>query len=95
MRSATDYVASFVGADRGLKRLAVTPVGQADLAQADGKAPTAEVALGASLREALALLLQEDSGRIGVTDPDTGALVGVLTPEGVHRALRRAQLQEA
>lgn len=53
------------------------------------------MALGASLREALALLLQEDSGRIGVTDPDTGALVGVLTPEGVHRALRRAQLQEA
>ncbi|MCX4527294.1 MULTISPECIES: ABC transporter ATP-binding protein [unclassified Streptomyces] len=97
---ATDYVAGFVGADRGLKRLAVTPVGPADVvpaeaAAADGKAPTAEVALGASLREALALLLQEDSGRIAVTDPDTGALVGVLTPEGVHRALRRAQLQEA
>ncbi|MFF4100192.1 ABC transporter ATP-binding protein [Streptomyces sp. NPDC001903] len=94
---ATEYVASFVGADRGLKRLAVTPVERADLAQgqADGKAPTAAVALGASLREALALLLQEDSGRIGVTDPDSGELVGVLTPEGVHRALRRAQLQEA
>ncbi|MCM1977079.1 ATP-binding cassette domain-containing protein [Streptomyces sp. NPDC002812] len=103
---ATDYVAGFVGADRGLKRLAVTAVAQADLADldldldldlasADGKAPTAGVALGASLREALALLLQEDSGRIGVTDPDSGALVGVLTPEGVHRALRRAGLQEA
>ncbi|MFE4261641.1 ABC transporter ATP-binding protein [Streptomyces sp. NPDC056883] len=107
---ATDYVAGFVGADRGLKRLAVTAVSQADLtdladlpdlsglsglASADGKAPTAGVALGASLREALALLLQEDSGRIGVTDPDSGALVGVLTPEGVHRALRRARLQEA
>ncbi|MFD5146161.1 ABC transporter ATP-binding protein [Streptomyces sp. NPDC058401] len=104
---ATDYVAGFVGADRGLKRLAVTPVAEADLtdladltgldgaASANGKAPTAEVALGASLREALALLLQEDSGRIGVTDPDTGALIGVLTPEGVHRALRRARLQEA
>lgn len=99
---ATEYVASFVGADRGLKRLAVTPVERADLERADparaagdGKAPTADVALGASLREALALLLQEDSGRIGVTDPDSGELVGVLTPEGVHRALRRAQLQEA
>ncbi|MDD9377970.1 ATP-binding cassette domain-containing protein [Streptomyces sp. ZAF1911] len=104
---ATEYVAGFVGADRGLKRLAVTAVTQADLsdlsdpasasasASADGKAPTAGVALGASLREALALLLQEDSGRIGVTDPDSGALVGVLTPEGVHRALRRARLQEA
>ncbi|MCX4780169.1 ABC transporter ATP-binding protein [Streptomyces sp. NBC_01264] len=101
---ATDYVAGFVGADRGLKRLAVTAVAEDDLAEltdftdpasADAKAPTAGVALGASLREALALLLQEDSGRIGVTDPDTGALIGVLTPEGVHRALRRARLQEA
>lgn len=98
---ATDYVAGFVGSDRGLKRLAVTAVAQADLsdpadpASADAKAPTAGVALGASLREALALLLQEDSGRIGVTDPDSGELIGVLTPEGVHRALRRARLQEA
>ncbi|MFD3540381.1 ABC transporter ATP-binding protein [Streptomyces sp. NPDC058662] len=116
---ATDYVASFVGADRGLKRLAVTPVGTADLEAVTGPAGSAAepaehaaasapapgghppagaeptVALGASLREALAALLQGDSGRIGVTDPDSGALVGVLTPQGVHRALRRAQLQEA
>ncbi|MFD9376278.1 ABC transporter ATP-binding protein [Streptomyces sp. NPDC059999] len=95
---ATDYVASFVGSDRGLKRLAVTPVETADLAEQDrehGKAPAATVALGASLREALAALLQEDEGRVGVTDPDSGALIGVLTPEGVHRALRRSRLQEA
>ncbi|MEU9416139.1 ATP-binding cassette domain-containing protein [Streptomyces sp. NPDC048272] len=95
---ATDYVASFVGTDRGLKRLAVTPVETADLAEggpAHEKAPAATVALGASLREALAALLQEDEGRIGVTDPDSGALIGVLTPEGVHRALRRVRLQEA
>uniref|UniRef100_A0AAU2JUN5 ABC-type quaternary amine transporter n=1 Tax=Streptomyces sp. NBC_00049 TaxID=2903617 RepID=A0AAU2JUN5_9ACTN len=92
---ATAYVASFVGADRGLKRLAVTTVEAADLAAAEGRRPDAAVRLGATLREALAALLQEDSGRIGVTDPDTGALVGVLTPEGVHQALRRARLQEA
>ncbi|MFJ3922849.1 ABC transporter ATP-binding protein [Streptomyces sp. NPDC090022] len=103
---ATEYVASFVGADRGLKRLAVTPVERADLEPAgpdtaaggDGSgtaAPTASVALGASLREALAVLLQEDSGRIAVTDPATGAPAGVLTPEAVHRALRRAHLQDA
>ncbi|MEU9108980.1 ATP-binding cassette domain-containing protein [Streptomyces xanthophaeus] len=92
---ATPYVASFVGADRGLKRLAVTPVEKADLAAPQGKeVPDAAVELGATLREALAALLQQDSGRIGVTDPGSGALVGVLTPEGVHRALRRAQLQE-
>lgn len=92
---ANGYVASFVGADRGLKRLAVTHVEAADLTPAQGPAPAGTVALGASLREALAALLQEDSGRIGVTDPDTGSLAGVLTPEGVHRALRRADLQGA
>ncbi|MEV7559495.1 ATP-binding cassette domain-containing protein [Streptomyces sp. NPDC089795] len=92
---ATAYVASFVGADRGLKRLAVTAVEATDLAEAEGTAPAVSVELGATLRDALAALLQEDSGRIGVTDPRSGALVGVLTPEGVHRALRRAQLQEA
>ncbi|MFG2667381.1 ABC transporter ATP-binding protein [Streptomyces sp. NPDC048387] len=93
---ATDYVASFVGADRGLRRLAVTPVAAADLTAArEGETPAASVALGASLREALAALLQEDTGRIGVTDPASGALVGVLTPQGVHRALRRADPPEA
>ncbi|MFJ4775593.1 ABC transporter ATP-binding protein [Streptomyces sp. NPDC088762] len=94
---ATEYVASFVGADRGLKRLAVTAVEAADLAPADDRspAPAAAVELGATLREALSALLQEDSGRIGVTDPGSGELIGVLTPQAVHRALRRAQLQEA
>ncbi|MBW5483350.1 ABC transporter ATP-binding protein [Streptomyces bambusae] len=106
---ATPYVASFVGADRGLKRLAVTRVEAADLEPADlepaldpagpkapsGAAPAATVELGASLREALAALLQEDSGRIGVTDPVSGEPAGVLTPAGVHRALRRARAQDA
>ncbi|MDJ0384949.1 ATP-binding cassette domain-containing protein [Streptomyces sp. G-G2] len=93
---ATEYVARFVGADRGLKRLAVTAVSADDLTAVDGRGePAARVALGATLREALAALLQEDSGRIGVTDPGSGALIGVLTPEGVHRALRRAEFQEA
>ncbi|MER5932674.1 ATP-binding cassette domain-containing protein [Streptomyces sp. NPDC002054] len=92
---ANTYVARFVGADRSLKRLAVTPVEAADLTAAHGTPPAASVPLGASLREALAVLLQEDSGRIGVTDPDSGELAGVLTTEGVHRALRRGPLQDA
>ncbi|RSS83521.1 ABC transporter ATP-binding protein [Streptomyces sp. WAC06614] len=91
---ATPYVASFVGADRGLKRLAVTPVRAADLQPLDGAGPAASVELGASLRQALALLLQEDTGRIAVTDPATGDVAGALTPEGVHRALRRAHQQD-
>ncbi|NML52099.1 ATP-binding cassette domain-containing protein [Streptomyces sp. R302] len=99
---ATPYVADFVGGDRALKRLAVTPVTPEDLdplpdgTPAPGPAPVPEsgpaprsVPLGGSLKEALALLLQEDSGHLTVTGAD-GAPLGTLTPAGVHRALRRA-----
>ncbi|MER7517323.1 ATP-binding cassette domain-containing protein [Streptomyces sp. NPDC126499] len=93
---ATPYVADFVGADRALKRLAVTPVTQADLdrpAPGDDlpKGPAAALPLGASLKDALAALLQHDSGRITVHAPgDPGRVLGTLTTAGVHRALRRA-----
>ncbi|MFG2837227.1 ABC transporter ATP-binding protein [Streptomyces zaomyceticus] len=97
---ATPYVADFVGSDRGLKRLAVTPVTEADLDPVPAAGPTppeksgsrdgaAPVPLGTSLKDALAVLLQHDTGRLTVTGDD-GRPLGVLTPEGVHRALRRA-----
>lgn len=98
---STPYVADFVGSDRGLKRLAVTPVTEADL---DPAPPVKEsggaagrdgapepVPLGTSLKDALAVLLQHDTGLLTVTGED-GRPVGVLTPEGVHRALRRASV---
>ncbi|KQX45640.1 MULTISPECIES: ATP-binding cassette domain-containing protein [unclassified Streptomyces] len=102
---ATPYVADFVGSDRGLKRLAVTPVTEADLepvplakTPAPAAAPAAgpdgapaPVPLGTSLKDALAVLLQHDTGRLVVTGAD-GRPLGVLTPEGVHRALRRASV---
>ncbi|MET9955018.1 ATP-binding cassette domain-containing protein [Streptomyces sp. NPDC006339] len=110
---ATPYVADFVGADRGLKRLAVTPVTEADLEPADGPTgatgpagptgatdpagPTGATGqdlvplpLGASLKDALAVLLQHDAGRLAVHAPgDPARVLGTLTTEGVHRALRR------
>ncbi|MCX4981673.1 ABC transporter ATP-binding protein [Streptomyces sp. NBC_00572] len=98
---ATPYVADFVGSDRGLKRLAVTPVTEADLEPVPAGHPAAlekpasrngapdPVPLGTSLKDALAVLLQHDTGRLTVTGDD-GRPLGVLTPEGVHRALRRA-----
>ncbi|MCX5226989.1 ATP-binding cassette domain-containing protein [Streptomyces sp. NPDC006553] len=98
---ATPYVADFVGSDRGLKRLAVTPVTEADLDPVPAGVPAATdktgnrdgapdpVPLGTSLKDALAVLLQHDTGRLTVTGDD-GRPLGVLTPEGVHRALRRA-----
>ncbi|MFD3568899.1 ABC transporter ATP-binding protein [Streptomyces sp. NPDC058667] len=128
---ATSYVADFVGSDRGLKRLAVTPVTEADLDPVtrvsegdldpvtrvsegdpgpvtpqnpggpDGAAPEspggpdsapAPVPLGTSLKDALAVLLQHDTGRLTVVGAD-GRPLGVLTPAGVHRALRRATVE--
>ncbi|MFI8422408.1 ABC transporter ATP-binding protein [Streptomyces sp. NPDC085479] len=116
---ATPYVADFVGGDRALKRLAVTPVTAEDLdplpagtteatdpaGPTDPSGPTdptdpagpagtpatraRTVPLGGSLKDALALLLQDDSGRLTVTDA-AGRPLGTLTPAGVHRALRRA-----
>ncbi|MCB8902161.1 MULTISPECIES: ABC transporter ATP-binding protein [unclassified Streptomyces] len=100
---ATPYVADFVGSDRGLKRLAVTPVTEADLDPVPARGPVVTdktgsrdgapdpVPLGTSLKDALAVLLQHDTGRLTVTGDD-GRPLGVLTPEGVHRALRRASV---
>ncbi|MFF2567943.1 ABC transporter ATP-binding protein [Streptomyces sp. NPDC058084] len=86
---ATPYVAGFVGADRGLKRLAVTPVTEADLEEPAGDSGLA-VPLGASLKDALAALLQHDAGRVAVHAPDDpDRVLGSLTTAGVHRALRR------
>ncbi|MEV6329704.1 ATP-binding cassette domain-containing protein [Streptomyces sp. NPDC051909] len=92
---ATPYVADFVGADRGLKRLAVTPVTETDLEPPlDGKAPG--VPLGASLKDALAVLLQQDAGRVAVHAPGApDRVLGSLTTAGVHRALRRTTAVDA
>lgn len=138
---ANDYVASFVGSDRGLKRLSVTPLERGDLEQppvvhlgdplsvaadrmraddarwavvlddADGlhgwlPLPDAENAgdgrvadrarrmeawlpLGSSLKQAFATMLQYDAGWIAVLDEEDRFL-GVLTPGGLHEALRRS-----
>jgi osmoprotectant transport system ATP-binding protein len=137
-RPANDVVADFVGADRGLKRLAVTAVDPTDLEQppvvglADGLAeagavldragagwavvldevgrpagwlpaaraagagsvasavvrPASTVAVGASLKDALATMLQSDAGWVAVLDGDRYR--GVLTPGALHAALRRS-----
>ncbi len=137
-RPASDFVADFVGADRGLKRLAVTGIAVEDLERppvvhvADGLADaraslqvagarwavvlddagrlhgwlSAERASGAgtvgsaahrteawvpvdaTLRTALATMLQHEAGWVAVLDGDV--FLGVLTPESLHAALRRS-----
>ena len=90
-RPADDFVAEFVGSTSGLRRLAVTPLDPAHVEPLEGvrtgdlgAAVDADITLG----DALAVLLRDDRGVIAVRD---GAqFVGVLTPNGVHRALRAA-----
>ncbi len=89
---ANDFVREFVGADRGIKRLTVTPIRREALAplssvesDLDG-APS--VPLAATMRDALAALL-DGTGRgwVAVTGPD-GEPVGVLTPTDIAHAAR-------
>jgi osmoprotectant transport system ATP-binding protein len=134
-----DFVADFVGADRGLKRLAVTPISDDDLehppvvrpddtlaaarqaldrqgarwavvlegngdlrgwlsaeraAAGDGlvsdrgQRMAAWVPLDSTLKHAFAVMLQQNAGWVAVLDGSR--LVGVLTPESLHAALRRS-----
>jgi osmoprotectant transport system ATP-binding protein len=86
---ADDFVEDFVGATKGLRRLTVTTIDPAHLEPVDGVRAgdlSAAVDVSATLEEALAAMLRDDRGVVGVRD---GArFVGVLTPNGIHRALR-------
>ncbi|VXC22643.1 ABC transporter ATP-binding protein [Nocardioides sp. AX2bis] len=88
-RPADDFVADFVGSTRGLRRLTVTPLAREHLDPVDGVTGGqlgGSVSLGVSLEEALAEMLRRDKPMVAVRE---GAqIVGVLTPDGVHRALR-------
>ena len=91
---ADEFVTEFVGADRGLRRLAVTPISSTDLEQPTGvdaqaaRRSGAWVTIDASLNDALATMLRYDAGWVAVVDD--GRLLGVLTPAGLHRAMRRS-----
>jgi osmoprotectant transport system ATP-binding protein len=88
---ADGFVEDFVGATKGLRRLTVTAIDPAHLEPIDGVrtgdlADTVDVT--ATLEEALAVLLRHDKGVVGVKDGTR--FVGVLTPNGIHKALRAA-----
>ncbi len=136
-RPATPFVADFVGADRGVRRLAVMKIEPDELFQpprvtpestmAEARAAAAgadsrwaivverdgglrgwvdldpslsglvaghvvpfevQVPVGTSLRTAFSEMLQHDVGWIPVVDE--GRFLGVLTPNGLHAAMRRS-----
>jgi osmoprotectant transport system ATP-binding protein len=95
-RPASPFVADFVGGDRGLKRLSVTPIDAVELAPPppglDCSTIEARVSVGATLKDALSQLLLHDAPWIGVFDGDE--CLGVLTAESLHAAMRHS-LREA
>jgi len=134
---ASPFVADFVGADRGLRRLAVTGIDPVDLDKPPVLAPDdtlaearavldtpfglvvepdgrlrgyvsadrlagdgvvadhvqrlpAAVSLDATLKTAMAEMLQHDAGWVAVLEPGSDRYLGVLTPMSLHAALRRS-----
>jgi osmoprotectant transport system ATP-binding protein len=94
---ASAFVADFVGADRGLKRLSVTPIDAADVEPLSGevldpKDHHARVPLDGSLRDALAQMLLHEAPWVVVEDGERS--VGVLTPDSLWAALRRSLAED-
>jgi osmoprotectant transport system ATP-binding protein len=80
----SEFVREFVGTDRGIRRLAVTPIAERLLSEgAPGDAPA--VPLRSSLYDALAAMLTAGTDRVRVTD-DSGGSLGQLTREAVFTA---------
>jgi osmoprotectant transport system ATP-binding protein len=87
-RPANDFVADFVGADRGVKHLSVTPIDLADLEPLPLADDVPRVRVGQSLKDALAALLVADAGWVAVV-ADDGTYLGGLTPAGLMRSARK------
>jgi len=97
MRPADGFVAQFVGADRSLKRLALTTLGELQLIEPNGHAEDwlagaphtdgmVRVGRETSVRDALATLLGEEGRPLAVVDGD-GHVEGLLTLELIERLL--------
>jgi osmoprotectant transport system ATP-binding protein len=94
-RPASSFVAEFVGTGRGVKRLGVTPIPDpvpTPLSEVPGFDELSEVptvAAGATLADALAILLEGGTGWVAVTAG--GTTRGVLTPDDIYRAMHAAE----
>jgi osmoprotectant transport system ATP-binding protein len=84
---ADEFVASFVGRDRALKRLALSRVGELTLLPANGAAHGDTIAPDTSLRDALSLLISDGDRPLAVSDGD-GGVAGLVSLELIREALR-------
>jgi osmoprotectant transport system ATP-binding protein len=84
---ADDFVARFVGADRGLKRLALRRLEEIELEPLDGAVPSGPRAPGSTtLRDALSLMMSEGADPLVVVDAG-GKPIGLLSVARVGRVL--------
>jgi osmoprotectant transport system ATP-binding protein len=82
-----DFVARFVGADRGLKRLALRQLDEIELEPVDGVPPDTPRAPGSTtLRDALSLMMSEAADPLVVVD-ENDKPIGLLSVARVGRVL--------
>ena len=87
-KPASEFVARFVGSDRGLKRLSLTLVRECELQPADSAAHDGpRLDPRTTLKDALSRLLEADAMSGLVVDTD-GKTLGALSMEQIYSALR-------
>ncbi|HEX7490407.1 MAG TPA: ABC transporter ATP-binding protein [Candidatus Limnocylindrales bacterium] len=83
---ASDFVARFVGQDRGLKRLSLVTIADLDLEPLGNRRDLPAFGPGTKLRDALSVLLASDS-RGGIALNDAGEPSGFVTVDAIASAL--------
>jgi osmoprotectant transport system ATP-binding protein len=86
---ADEFVARFVGADRGLKRLSLTTLAELELPQPNGHSPSLRLPDTMSARDALSALLTDGGGGALVVEAG-GAIRGIATIDELGRLLSDA-----
>jgi osmoprotectant transport system ATP-binding protein len=86
-KPANEFVAQFVGADRGLKRLSLARLDGIDLdpAPSGGVNGSPSIASTATMRDALSLMMTKDMAPLLVTRDDT--VIGQVSIERINQAL--------
>jgi osmoprotectant transport system ATP-binding protein len=87
-RPADEFVARFVGADRGLKRLALSRLADLELRSLNGDRPALRLDAAMSVRDALSAMLTADGAEALVVDGDDREL-GIVSVQAVADLLSR------
>jgi osmoprotectant transport system ATP-binding protein len=90
---ADDFVAQFVGADRGLKRLALTRLDEIELGDVSAARRVERVdtvSSDATLRDALSAMMSDSMRPLLVVDAE-GTPIGSVSIEQINEALRRGR----